>query len=334
MLFTYFVFDVSAIDATPDWNSIENFMIHTEDGPYTTAYKWYQFTDIPANDVFWVNIPLVGEDWQVDPAKPIEIRIFLLMNKASNNYNPDSKKINAVWGSDSINGENNVKIASHDFTEYSYGVNFGNTNWLTTTLSGGVDPLYGMYQGRGFYIDVVINANAFDLDASCKSIQLEMRKFTTTTTTNSALLWTPYIGIRNIIPGTLEYLEQILQAIIDLQSNGGISAADAKQAIIEAIEETLMSTPAQNAAAQALASEIADKVLAGEDVLEELQELNRPDPDEIGNVADLDQVISSDDIEEYTTVFEAIMQSNIVLSMLLACCTIALISLVLYGKKA
>lgn len=341
MLLTYFTCTVAAIDATNEWNAIDTITIGTD---FSNLYQQPLYStaqQISGGSDFAIAIPLSGDDWQIDPSKPFEVRFMLQMVSAISNYNAGYPKIDNAYFSNYISGYSEVvKIDSYNFTEYSFRANFNAAVRLTENsyfpISGGLPTDYvsdanGIYTGRGYFFDVVVNANAFTGSVP-KAIQFELEKFTNQTG-SSTYIFCPYVAVRNIIPSTNDYLIEILEAISNISSNGGLSQDQAKQAIIEAINETLQSTDQENAAAADLADQIADNVLEGESIRAEINELFRPEPDDLGNQVDIDNIVSPEQMEEFTNIFTEILEVEIVRNMLIACASIALISLVLFGKK-
>lgn len=340
MLLTYFTCTVAAIDATNEWNAIDAIMIGETSSDLSEQPLYSTEFEISAGSSFHISIPLAGDDWQIDPTKAFEVRFMLMMVSGTNNYNV-GKKLSKAYFSTYVQGSSSPdQITSSDFTEYSYAVAFDPAERLTSSsyfpVSGGLPTDYvsdanGIYTGRGYFFDVVVNANAFT-GTTPKSIQFDVAKFTTQTTAGT-YIFCPYVAVRNIIPSTNDYLIEILEAISNLSSNGGLSQDQAKQAIIEAINETLQSTDQENAAAADLADQIADNVLEGESIRAEINELFRPEPDDLGNQVDIDNIVSPEQMEEFTNIFSEILEVEIVRNMLIACASIALISLVLFGKK-
>jgi len=338
MLLTYFSCTVAAIDATPEWNPVPAIMIGDSFSSLAEQPLYSTAQEVSAGSAFNISIPLAGDDWQIDPTQPIEVRFMLMMVSGTNNYNTGSKKLKNAYFSTNVQGSSTTSdIISSDYTEYSYAVAFDPAEYQTGGgVSGGLSTEYvetnkGIYTGRGYFFDVVVNANAFTGDTP-KSIQFDVTKFTTQTSA-STYIFCPYVAVRNIIPSTNDYLIEILEAISNLSSNGGLSQDQAKQAIIEAINETLQSTEQENAAAADLADQIADNVLEGESIRAEINELFRPEPDDLGNQVDIDNIVSPEQMEEFTNIFSEILEAEIVRNMLIAGASIALISLVLFGKK-
>lgn len=239
-----FTFNIFAIDATSEWNAIDVIMMGEDKNEISEQPIYSTVLEISGGSSFHVSIPLAGDDWQIDPTQAFEVRFMLMMVSGTNNYNSGSKKLNKAYFSTFVQGSNGpTQIASSDFTEYSYAVAFDPAVRLSTDsyfpISSGLPTDYvsdakGIYTGRGYFFDVVVNANAFT-GATPKSIQFDVTRFTSQTGA-STYIFCPYVAVRNIIPTEKDYLVEILNAIQNLQSNGGMSADEMETAVISALE--------------------------------------------------------------------------------------------------
>ncbi len=101
----------------------------------------------------------------------------------------------------------------------------------------------------------------------------------------------------------------------------------------ELLEYIISGSTGQKEEADKLNSDVDSLISDADNVKEELNDMFKPDASIIADSIDTFDVVTEANIDEYTNIFEALLEAEIVRNMLLVCVSLSMISLVLFGKK-
>lgn len=86
-----------------------------------------------------------------------------------------------------------------------------------------------------------------------------------------------------------------------------------------------------NEVAEGFKSEVDGVIESGEEVREEFEALEKPNP--LDTIPDKDAIIPQEEFQAYTAVFADVLQSKLVLPLMVMALSMALMAYVVYGKK-
>ena len=101
----------------------------------------------------------------------------------------------------------------------------------------------------------------------------------------------------------------------------------------ELLQYILDGTEEQNNSANDFNNSVNDINNKADNALNDLNSLNKPDVNNIANSVNPFDIVSENQMGDYTNIFSSMLSTDIVRNMLLLCITFSLVSLVLFGKK-